>query len=164
MMVFNGCVWEGMTSLGPRPEQRRLESEAGGSSITGRPAWACSVWEMRGLCVHVCACVCAHVRVCARARVCVYARMCVHLVLHGARGRRLPAQWGRQDLGAKTRGSRVRRPNAHHVPLCATPSARGSGEQDDSELTLPVRSSGYEETDGIGPRKTLEGHERAVPR
>lgn len=108
--------------------------------------------------------VCACVRMCVCARVCVYARMCVHLVLHGARGRRLPAQWGRQDLGGKTRGSRVRRPNVHHVPLCATPSARGSGEQDDSELTLPVRSSGYEETDGLGPRKTLEGHERAVPR
>lgn len=72
MMVFNGCVWEGMTSLGPRPEQRRLESEAGGSSITGRPAWACSVWEMRGLCVHVCACVCAHVCVYTRACACIW--------------------------------------------------------------------------------------------
>lgn len=30
MMVFNGCAWEGMTSLGPHPAER-IESEAGGS-------------------------------------------------------------------------------------------------------------------------------------
>lgn len=115
-MVFNGCVWEAMTSLGPRPEQRRLESEAGGFPITETCMGLFCVRNEGA--VRACTCVC----------VCTRAPMHVHLVLHRARGRRLLAQWGRQDLGRKTQGSGVRSSDVYPVPLCATPSARGSGE------------------------------------
>lgn len=40
MMVFNGHAWEWMTSPLPLPNERRLESEAGGSCIT---------WDLLGL-------------------------------------------------------------------------------------------------------------------
>ena len=50
MMVFHGHAREEVTSLRPRPGDGRLESEVGGSSIPGRPVWASSVSETRGLC------------------------------------------------------------------------------------------------------------------
>lgn len=43
MRFFNGQDWEGMTSPRPRPDERRLESEAGGCSLTMGAARACLV-------------------------------------------------------------------------------------------------------------------------
>lgn len=71
MMVFNGCAWEGMTSLGPHPAER-TESEAGGSWIT--PDETCL-----GL-------FCLRNEGAVRARMCMHTPMHVYLVPH----RRLP--------------------------------------------------------------------------
>lgn len=43
----------------------------------------------------------------------------VYLVLHAARVRRLPARWGRQDLGEKSQGSRVGRPCFYSASLAS---------------------------------------------
>lgn len=71
MMVYNGLAWEGMTSPAT-PDERRLESEAGGSFITSETCLGLPCLRNEGA-------VCAHAP--------------VDLVLHRARGRRLPAPW-----------------------------------------------------------------------
>lgn len=48
----------------------------------------------------------------------------VYLVLRVARGRRLPARWGRQDLCEKSQGSRVGRPCFYSASLA---SVKGLG-------------------------------------
>lgn len=116
MMVFHGPAGAEVTSLRPRPGDRRLESELGGSSVPGKPVWACPVSEMREPCGWVqCTAMCKS-RVLPRTKA-------------GA-----SSQMEEEDVGEPHSA-----PSRPVTPLCASlfrPHGRGGGEQEHSDHPL----------------------------